>query len=431
MAFRVGKKERRRYFVRKLNLPGHLRPRLDELSEASGALYSSVVTAFWRTLRRSAGRGKKDKPRDPRRKAVFLSAGTLQKWFPKDAAGVLHSHTCDAVVDHFIAAMDSARTRKRHDPSARFPRRLKRHFKVTFKSSAIRIKERQLLLSTGDKKRPVVIPWTFEMPVSAEIGWKETGGYELRAMYADTREAQVAIGEKVAGIDIGELRIAAVYDGEEVELHSGRLIRARNHYASKHQASLDARISHKKNLSKSGQRSSKRLKRLQRARRLLRAKIKRQNKDQLRKQARTVVSALHERRVQTVAVGDLSNIRDNIDFGKQANQKLHLWAFGQFLAELKLQAAKFGLAIRVVDEALTSQTCPWTGGRKKPKGRTFVSPCGQYHMDRDGVGAVNIRAKYLESVAGKGTAYGRSPTLPWTPVIAGMAPVTCGKRYRV
>lgn len=431
MAFRKSKKQQRRYFVRKLTLPSHLKARLDELSAASGTLYSAVVTAFWRTLRRSAGRRKKGGPRDPRRKAVFLSAGTLQKWFPKDAAGVLHSHTCDAVVDHFVSAMDSARTRKKHDPNVRFPRRLKRHFKITFKSSAIRLGDGKLLLSTGDKKRPVVLPWSFDLPVSVEIGWKETGGYERRAMYTDTRAVQVPLGEKVAGIDIGELRIAAVYDGEQVDLHSGRLIRARNHYANKHQAKLDEQISHKKNLRKTGSRSSKCLRRLQRARRLLRAKIKRQNKDQLRKQARMVVSTLHERRVQTVAVGDLSNIRDSIDFGKGANQKLHLWAFGQFLAELKLQATKFGLTIKMVDESFTSQTCPWTGGRKKPKGRTFVSPCGQHHMDRDGVGAVNIRAKYLESVAGKGTAYGRTPTLPWTPVMAGMAPVTHGKRYRV
>ncbi len=431
MAFRQGEKEKRRYFVRKLTLPGHLRPRLDELSRASGSLYSSVVTAFWRTLRRSSGRGKKDGPRDPRRKAVFLSAGTLQKWFPKDASGILHSHTCDAVVDHFIAAMNSARTRKKHDPGARFPRRLKRHFKVTFKSSAIRIKGGQLSLSTGDKKRPVVIPWAFELPVSVEIGWQAQGGYELRAMYPDIRATQAALGDRVAGLDIGELRIAAVYDGEQVDLHSGRLIRARNHYAGKRQASLDARISHKKNLRKPGTRSSKRLCRLQRARCSMRDRLKRQNKDQIRKQARTVVSTLHERGVQTVAVGDLSNIRDSIDFGRKANQKLHLWAFGQFLAELKLQAAKFGLTLKVIDESFTSQTCPWTGGRKKARGRTFISPCGLHHMDRDGVGAVNIRAKYLESIAGKGTAYGRTPTLPWTPVMAGMAPVTRGKRYRV
>lgn len=423
----IGKRGRaaRNYSVRKLTLPSILKPRLDELSAARGALYSQVLTTFWRTLRRSAGKRK-----DHRRRAVFLSSGTLQRLFPKDPAGLLHSHSCDAVVDAFIASVDSARTRKKTDPKARFPRRRKQFFKVTFKSSAIRVREGQLLLSTGDRAHPLVIPWAFDLPVNVEIGWRACGGYELRAMYVDTRPVQTPLGDGVAGIDIGEARIAAVYDGQGVHLHSGRLIRARNHYANKHQAKLDARIARKKNGCPPGQRSSKRLRRLQRARRTLRDRIKRQNRDQLRKQARQVVSTLHESGVQTIAVGDLGDIRNRIDYGPRANQKLHAWMFGQFLTELKAQGRKFGLKVIVIDEEFTSQTCPWTGQRRKPRGRHFVSPCGQHRMDRDGVGAVNIRAKYLEIQAGRGTAYGRTPSLPWTPVLVGMAPITRGQRFR-
>ncbi|WP_191301387.1 zinc ribbon domain-containing protein [Deinococcus indicus] len=44
----------------------------------------------------------------------------------------------------------------------------------------------------------------------------------------------------------------------------------------------------------------------------------------------------------------------------------------------------FGLQVVVIDEAFTSQTCPWTGQRRKPRGRHFVSPCGQHRMDQDG-----------------------------------------------
>lgn len=201
-----------------------------------------MLTAFWRTLRRSAGRGK-----DPRRKAVFLSSGTLQKWLPKDPDGLLHSHSCDAVVDAFTSAMDSARTRKKTDPGARYPRRRRRSFKVTFKSSAIRVKDGNLLLSTGDRKNPLVIPWAFDLPASVEIGWKAEGGYELRAVYVDTRPTLTPLGTQIASIDIGELRIGAVYHGDQVDLHSGRLIRARNHCANKTTAELDARIAHKKN----------------------------------------------------------------------------------------------------------------------------------------------------------------------------------------
>lgn len=159
--------------------------------------------------------------------------------------------------------------------------------------------------------------------------------------------------------------------------------------------------------------------------------MRRQNRDQLRKQARSIVSTLHENRVQTVAVGDLSNIRFTTNATRQRNQSLHQWVFGQFLTELRSQGRKYGLDLTMVDERWTTQTCPWSGGRRKPKGRIFTSPCGQYVLDRDAVGSVNIKAKYLETRAGKGTAFGPDATLPWTPVLAGMAPVTRGVRYRV
>jgi putative transposase len=196
MAIRRGERVKKAYYARTLELPAELKPRLDELALASGTLYSRIVTAFWRTLKRSAGR--KRKTVDPRRKAVFLSGGTLQKLFPNDPDGLLHSHSCDAVVDSFMDSMQSARVRKKTDPKARFPRKRKRYFKVVFKSSAIRVRNGRLLLSTGDRKRPITLPWAFEILLSVEIGWKDEG-YKLRAMYEDTRAVQAPLGDGVAG----------------------------------------------------------------------------------------------------------------------------------------------------------------------------------------------------------------------------------------
>ena len=94
---------------------------------------------------------------------------------------------------------------------------------MTFKTSAIRIKDGMLILSTGDKKRPLVISWTDDsgqvrdLPRSVEIGIdQEKEHYELRVMYVDDRAVLAPPGTGVARIDIGELRIAAVYDGERV-----------------------------------------------------------------------------------------------------------------------------------------------------------------------------------------------------------------------
>ncbi|RKU34058.1 transposase, partial [Candidatus Poribacteria bacterium] len=45
-------------------------------------------------------------------------------------------------------------------------------------------------------------------------------------------------------------------------------------------------------------------------------------------------------------------------------------------------------------EAYTSQTCPSCCKRNKPQKRAYKCKCG-YKYHRDGVGAMNIRQKYL------------------------------------
>jgi putative transposase len=135
-------KETRRYVVKVLRLPSSFRPRLDELCRASGQLYSKVVVQYWRTLRRSSGKQKRLKdgtftPLGPHRKTVFLSSGMMQKLFPSDPEKVLHSHSCDAVVDTFFDAVKSTRVRRSNgSQDAQYPKRRKRWGSVTFKASA-------------------------------------------------------------------------------------------------------------------------------------------------------------------------------------------------------------------------------------------------------------------------------------------------------
>lgn len=67
----------------------------------------------------------------------------------------------------------------------------------------------------------------------------------------------------------------------------------------------------------------------------------------------------------------------------------------------------FGIKVRQIDEAYTSQTCPKCGNRNKVNNRNYNCSCGfSYH--RDGIGAINIRQKYLGHLG--------------VPVVADMAP---------
>ncbi len=123
-------------------------------------------------------------------------------------------------------------------------------------------------------------------------------------------------------------------------------------------------------------------------------KIDNQIKDALHKHTTRFVKHCSKSGIGTIVIGDLIGIRDNIDYGKRANQKLHQWPFGKVTELITYKAKSLGIKVELINEAYTSQTCPNCGNRKKPNNRNYTCSCGfKYH--RDGVGAINIRKKYL------------------------------------
>ena len=101
-----------------------------------------------------------------------------------------------------------------------------------------------------------------------------------------------------------------------------------------------------------------------------------------------------KRKIKTIVIGDIKHIRQSINYGKKANQKLHQWAFSKIQNMITYKAKAVGISIDIEDEAYTSQTCPSCGHRKKPSRRTYR--CGQceWRGHRDVVGASNILTEY-------------------------------------
>ncbi|SMB86364.1 RNA-guided endonuclease InsQ/TnpB family protein [Deinococcus hopiensis] len=402
----MSKKPRRNVqrFVRKVALPKS--DLLDKLSHAAGQLYTQTLVAYWRILRKT-GTGKNG------RTPVFLSPYGMEKLLPSDPDKLLHSHTCDAVVGNFYASIKSANERKKQGcKDAKYPRRRKWFYKITWKSSGIRLKDGYLTLSTGKGVENLVVPWVHDLPTMVEIGWKKTGGYELRAVYEVG--AIQALGDGVAAIDQGELRTATVYDGEKATIYSGRLVKSKSRYRAKVIAKLDAKIARTRK-GNGKQPSSRRRKKLIRAKRRVTRQIDHQIRDIQHKQSSHLVSTLHNQGVQTVVIGDIRDIRKSMQYGPKANQPLHNWSFGKFRQMITYKAERLGMQVTLMDEAYTSQTCPACTNRKKPSGRLYACKCG-FVCDRDAVGSMNIRAKYL------GT-FGR-------PVVGVMSPPVRGVRYR-
>jgi putative transposase len=309
----------------------------------------------------------------------------MQKWH---TSSTLHAHSSDAIADNFSASIKSANERKKKgETSAKYPRRRKYFFKITWKASGIRLKDGRLVLSNGKGNEPLTFPWQWDKPKQVEIGWKQQGGYQLRAVYMTEAHAQPT-GNLVAAVDLGELRSATTHDGEQTVIYNGRLIKSKVAYRNKITALLQERLS-------KTQQGSHRRKRLVRTKKRQVAKINHQINDILHKQTQHIVSTLHERGVQTLVIGDIRDIRKSINYGKEMNQRLHSWSFGKFRELLTYKAQLVGMKVVLQNETDTSKTCPKCRTKHKPKGRLYkCRPCG-FEFDRDGVGAINIRKKYL------------------------------------
>jgi putative transposase len=357
------------YRVRRVNIGKT--DQLDELARECGRLYAQTLVFFWRTVRH---------------KGLWLKPKHLMRLFTSKK---LHAHTADACVQAFFANLASWRERKKAgDPDARPPRKRKWYFRIEYKRSAMRLSDGKLRLSNGRGNEPLILDWTWELPNTIVIHW--TGmQYEAIATYEQERASgPFPVGE-VAGIDLGEVHLAVAHDGEHTHILNGRLLRSKWQYQNKLKAKLSAKIDVKK-------KGSRRRKTLVVSKKRQLKKLNDQIKDIEHKQTTRFVSTLQKLGVQTVVIGDVRNIRQDSDVGHSNNQKIHQWSHGSIRFKLTYKAEQLGMDIALQDEHYTSRTCPHCGFvRSKVKGRVFRCPkCGwSYH--RDGVGAMNIRRKYL------------------------------------
>lgn len=353
------------YQVRRVNI-GRT-PLLDQLARECGRLYTLALVSFWRTVRHHG---------------LWLKPSSMMRWRTSQA---LHAHTADACVQAFYASLKSWRARRKTDPDAKPPRHRKWFFRIEYKSSAIRHREGILTLSNGKQIPPLILPWPWDTPKTLVIRWQGSQ-YEAVATYCTEPVAQ-ALGDKIAGIDLGEIHLAVAHDGESCTIANGRLLRSKRQYQNR----LKARLSHLIDTKRKG---SRRRKRLIRSKRRQLQKLTNQLRDIAHKTTTRLVSTLYHAGVQTLVIGDVRDIRQGLDYGPKANQKLHQMLHGQTRFMLTYKAQALGMETALQEESYTSQTCPACGKRQKPRGREYWCACGfRYH--RDGVGSWNIRQKYL------------------------------------
>ena len=360
----------------------------DSINLNSGRIYSGIVSRHWRLLKQ---------------KGLWLSEKSLTKLSDLRLANKdieMHAHTIDAAQQGFFKACKTTRAlRKAGFPEANFPWRSKKFRTTTWKNTGVKFKGSRLELSTGAGNAKILVKlpeslWSMLRFLEVRLVFdKKARKYVWHVVAENGYEAKEASGTNTVSVDLGEIHPAVV--GDEVE-STIIACRARRHQAQGHAkrlAKLAATISRKK-------KGSRRYSKLVRAKSRMKAHHRAVVRDMEHKISRAIVDVAVERKANTIAMGDIRDIGDEVNLGKQSNQKISGWNHGQIQKLVEYKAEAEGIKLVMVDEHYTSKTCPQCQHRHKPRGRNFKCPVCKFQSHRDVVGQINILSVFKTGTPG-------------------------------
>ena len=205
--------------------------------------------------------------------------------------------------------------------------------------------------------------------------------WELHFVCQITPEDTDPPGDHTAGIDLGLSNIAAVSYGDDAILYPGGALKEDEYYFAKERA-------------KCGDSTSRKARRLNQ-------KWSDRRTHFLHTLSKTIVKECQQRNIGTIAVGDLTGIRERDtgetkDWGKNGNHFLHRWPFDRLITMLEYKGEEVGITVKVVDERNTSKTCSFCGrednGQRVERGLYVCGDCGVV-SNADINGAENIRQR--------------------------------------
>ena len=374
--------------ILKLRLSSEKQRQCHALREEAGRCWSYLVSAHVES------RGDK-----------WLTVNDMQKMTKGKYA--LHSQSVQALAQKLEANIETARELRVQEAAigevkTLYPHREKKYQTVVWKDQAIRVIEGKIVLSNGKlSSGPLVLKLPSQYHDSnirkAELTWR-ADHYEL-CITIDTGNVNPPFLRQVktAGIDMGEINIAAVVtDIGEGLIVSGRGLRSVKRLRNKRHAAYDKKLS-------LCQGDSRRAKRLRKRKAQASSKLYRQQRDILHRASRQVVNFCEKHNVANIAIGDVRDISDGVDRGYKANQKISQWPHGQFVRYVTYKGRSLGISSKYQVEAYSTRTCSVCGHvhSSAPRGRVFkCSGCGSI-VHRDGNGGANICSAARFGVYGK------------------------------
>ena len=111
--------------------------------------------------------------------------------------------------------------------------------------------------------------------------------------------------------------------------------------------------------------------------------------------SKNFVERCYEAGVDTIAIGDLTNIRQKIDYSDHLNQRPHAWPFAKIADRIEYKARLRGIQVVKICEAYSSQTCHACGKIARSNRKTsgsYACSCG-WHAHAD----INSSANLFQS----------------------------------
>jgi len=361
----------------------------DALNRASGAIYTRTLVTHYRVYRKRGAR--------TRHWLSRYAGKRLNDYLTRDDAPLLHAHSKDAAQEGFYQACKIAKV-NRH-LGAKYPHKRKTWRTTIWKQSGIRRQAERLLLSRAKGLPPITLPLPEHLRdvlrvLEVRLKYdRRAHRYTWHLVVENGKQPKVAPGTNVVSVDLGEIHPAVAGDEQQATIITCRERRHEQQGHAKRLAKLSKALSTKR-------KGSRRYKRLQRARTRMRAKHKRVMRDMEHKISRAVVDVAVERLSGTIAIGDVRDVADGVNHGKQHNQQSSQWNHGQIRQYITYKAEAEGIAVALVDERHTTQTCPNCSERHKPRGRRYsCGRCG-FRAHRDVVGQINILSRYKTGQVG-------------------------------
>ena len=324
-------------------------------------------------------------------KGFWLSDSALKAYL-KFKRYPCQSHSVQAIIDDYCGARRSFFSNRKNGETARPPFKRAWYHTFTWRASGITYSRGKLRLSMGKDRDAISIKIDkkFHKKVPAEVSLvynKNTHIYEFHATYDTTPQKHKPKEKYVVAVDLGEIHPIVSFDGNTSEIYNGRYLRSLSQYREKFKAKINRLMSR-------CTRGSRRWKKLKRAKNRQLNRLSNLIRDVRHKITSRFVSACKAKKAETIVIGDIKQIRQSINYGKKANQKLHQWSFAKITNMITYKAKAVGIEVDTQDEAYTSQTCPSCGHKNKPTGRVYKCSQCKWEGHRDVVGASNILTKY-------------------------------------